>query len=114
MSSLPASNATLTAINAPGLSEDYDEPATDGTPRWTGTVDCYVVNKIRTLVGTAGLNRVKTTYLVVPYDIGETVESGDTVVFTLEGESVSRVVWEIDPAKIAGTTRLHFQDAKVA
>lgn len=112
--SLPASNARLTMILGGGFSEDYDEPATNGTPKWTGDADAYVVDKVRTAVTAAGLARVKTTYVVIPVDLADGIESGDTVTYTINGTSVSRVVWEIEAHEIAGTARLHFKDTEEA
>lgn len=114
MGSLPAANATITSVADGGFSEDYDATATAGTAKWTGNEDCYVVEQIRTVLAPDGLNRLKTIYLVVPADLGATVESGDTVAYLKDGTSLTGVVWEVQVAKIAGTARLHLQDARTA
>jgi hypothetical protein len=110
---LPVANATLTQITGPGYSEDYDEAATSGTVKWSGSVGAYIVEQVKTAVAATGLARVKTTYVVVPADVASDVDAGDSLTFQRDGATHTRVVWDTEIHEVAGTARLHLQDAQV-
>lgn len=42
---LPFANAIVTKVTAAGQAEDYDEPASAGSDRWTGTERAYYQEK---------------------------------------------------------------------
>lgn len=101
----PQINATLTAINGPGLSERYNRAAGAGSPKWRGTTGIYIQQDIRSFFSAPGaLNRVQVTTLYMDGDLEMTdqLKAGDTVFFTYRGVAQSAKVQDIGGATLDG------------
>lgn len=115
---LPASNATLTSIMGGGFTADYDQPATSGTARWQGTVGVYVVEEIITVAsatrrageGADSVNELTRTYLVLDAELGRLVQTGDTLTYTLDGVTSTRVARNVRVTPIVSTARVTFEN----
>jgi hypothetical protein len=114
---LPQSNAILTQIAGGGLSEDDGgaTPAGADTAKWTGTASAYVHEEVLAVAGPAGLNEARQTYIVIPGNFAPdvTILPEDTITFTYDGTSRTRIVRQIERHTLPGhlkTVRCHFRD----
>lgn len=116
---LPYTNATLTAVTGVGMSADYDTPASSGTTRWTGSAGIYVAEEIVEAISpptatsstSNRIDEIKQTRLELPYDVGKVVVRGDTLTYTYEGASVSRVAGTISHAALVGRVRVLLENS---
>jgi hypothetical protein len=107
---IPYANATLTAITPVASSADYDQLATDGTPRWTGELGIYVVEERREVLGADREDEVLQTRVEIPYAIGRLAERGDTLTYTYENAIARRVAATITRAQLVGRVRVLLED----
>jgi arginine/lysine/ornithine decarboxylase len=54
---LPQTNATLTAVDAVGASEDYDRPASAGSAKWSGAEPVYLSERRDRVGAVRGIER---------------------------------------------------------
>jgi hypothetical protein len=116
---IPYVNATLTAITPVGTSADYDTPATDGTPRWTGTLGIYVAEEVVETIATPSatsavsnrIDEILQTRLELPYTVGRLVKRGDTLTYTYEGAAVTRTAGTLSHAPLVGRVRVLLENA---
>jgi hypothetical protein len=108
---IPFSNAALTKITSVGSGDDYDQPASTGTDRWTGSVGIYVAEEIVEVLGNERVDEVKQTRLEIPYAVGQLIVRGDTLTYTYEGAQVPRVAGTISRAQLIGRVRVLLEDA---
>lgn len=111
---LPATNATLTELAGGGTSANYDQDASAGTPTWSGSESAYLVEKLTSIYNAerGALDRVRQSYLVVPYELVAFAVLGGTATFTNgDGNSQTRTVQNVERHEIAGTARLWLADA---
>lgn len=115
---LPASNARLLEIGAGEFTADYDQPATQGPPRWEGSADAYVVEELKTsrliesgAAGSVAVDERVVTYIVLEASIGRIAQRGDTITYATEEGTRTRTVRNTRTTPIVGTTRITFEDA---
>lgn len=110
---LPFRNATVTAINAAGLSDDWDDSATSGSVTWSGTADAYLSDSRQNEYTDGRSTTVVTRTVVVPKDLP--VAIGDTLTMTWRSTAVTakvRAVLRREPprgAGLAGTSLLEIE-----
>lgn len=114
---IPFSNASLTAINAGGTAEDYDQVATIGTARWTGSLGIYVAEELVQVEGgnlrgsQLAVDEVITTRLEIPYAVGRLVQRGDRLTFTYEDATHTRTARNLMHAELVGRIRVTLEPA---
>lgn len=98
---LPQSNARVTAILAPGPSEDYNETGGSGVPKWQGSREAYVLEQWKTNYSQSegGLKRNKIVTMYIPADMvrGFSLLTGDTITYTFNGDTTSRRIQDVTP-----------------
>lgn len=88
--SVPQSNATITAITAPGLTRDWESAPTTGLDRWTGTARAYLLRAItrRREGGTVDLIQAWSIYIPAHLPMPAV---GDTITVTPDHEDALTV-----------------------
>jgi hypothetical protein len=107
---IPYVNATLTAITPPGASADYDQPATAGTARWTGTAAIYIAEELLQIETPGRLDEIVRARVEIPYNVGRLVQRGDTLAFTYENSAQTGVAANIIHASLVGRVRVLLED----
>jgi hypothetical protein len=104
---LPAANATITRIAGGGVSEDFDRPAGPDTVRWQGEADAYRSQRTEQVARVDTLDIVTTTTVVVPIDIAQLVQIGDTISLSTGDEMEQQMtVTQLRLNPLGGTGRL--------
>lgn len=106
---LPATNATVTAVHGVGTSEDHGHEATAGAVVWSGGEGGYLVEKRDRTTGKDADQRLR-RFLVVPYALGRLVDTDQTVTFSYEGNELTEQIRSVELHLIAGTCRLWLAD----
>lgn len=108
----PQVNATLTLIRAPGQTEDYDQPATEGEVKWQGEDGVYLTERVERQQAGDISSVIVSRALITSADMP--VEQGDTITFTpVGGDSESVVVRAVARRFLPGvpsTTRIQLED----
>lgn len=104
-------NARFTKVAGGGFSEDFAAAAGDDAARWTGDIEAYVREQVLTDTTGGSVNELKQTVVVIPRNLGVTVEPEDTVTFERDGEAVTRRVRQVADLQPVGTLRLYLHDA---
>lgn len=89
MGLIPHANATLTAITAAGASRDFDLAVGAGSARWTGRARAYYLDDPRLNRDETAADRVTTRRLYIPFTMGNIPTEGDTVTFTIDGQTTA-------------------------
>jgi hypothetical protein len=109
---LPAQNATITAIASRATTPDWDHAGGVAPPRWQGRADAYVAEETVGAIAGERLDVRTITTLVVPLlDVGDLVQVRDTLTYEHAGATHVRAVRETRSNTLAGTVRLWLEDA---
>ena len=111
---LPAiTNATLTAVAGAGFSDDYDDAATAGASKWTGSEDVLYSTSMTEQNAAGTSDVIEARSLVVSDDLDVDFEIGDVLTWTYRGDTQSDSVQRIAPTTapgLAGVVRLVIED----
>lgn len=108
---IPYANATLTKIVPLSASDDYEDVATEGTPRWESTVGVYVIDERVELQSGDAVNEVIQTRVEVPWRVGKLIERGDRLTYTDEnGDVQERAAGTLTSTVLAGRVRVLLED----
>lgn len=107
---LPLVNATVTAITAPGSSEDYGSAGGAGSTLFSGEAPAYVTQQMFQNANGEKLDQITVTRLVLNYNVGNLVQRGGTITFSTDGVVSTRIVRELQRYLLFGTTRVWFRD----
>lgn len=99
--SLPQSNARITQVKASGSSEDYDRSQGNGSSKWTGDREAYVLEQWKTTYSKSegGQSRQKRVTMYIPLDMVDTwsLLTGDFVTYTFNGAQTTRKIQDVTP-----------------
>jgi hypothetical protein len=110
---LPFRNATVTAVNAHGLMDDWDDTATIGSVAWSGVCDAYLTDTRQNEYTDGRSTTVVTRSVVVPKSLPVSV--GDTLTIGWRSQTLTAKVQAVlrrEPppgAGLAGTTLLEIE-----
>jgi hypothetical protein len=112
---LPAiTNATLSAVAGAGFSDDYDQSATAGASKWTGSEPVYFQRETERVDAGGRSDVIVGRSVVVSDELAVTWEIGDVLTVTPLGESVQSLkVRRVAPTRapgLAGVVRLAVDD----
>lgn len=105
---LPHANATITSIQQPGVSEDWDRTTTT-TAVWTGTADAYIRKTTSRETGDGSSSQIVSRQILLPRRLP--LEIGSKIsLLTLEGTAEEMTIRSIDrlipPVGLAGPVRV--------
>ena len=111
---LPLTNATLTAVAGPGFTEDYDDPATAGSSKWSGSED-VTFSEITERVQIGGeSNTIVRRSLIVDSELAVSWAIGDVLTVTYDGAARTVTVRRVGKTLatgLDGVVRLVLDDA---
>lgn len=111
---LPAiTNATLTAVHGPGFSPDYEQPATEGTAKFSGAEDVFFSEVTERIDNGGASDVVVRRSVVLDAALAVDFEIGDTLALTFEGDARTATVRRVGRTTapgLAGVTRLVVED----
>jgi hypothetical protein len=111
---LPQTNATLTAVDAVGASEDYDRPASAGSAKWSGAEPVYLSERRDRVEQGETTSIVITRAVIVDADLNVDWQEGDTLTVDYGAETVVGAVRGIErhriPTVTQNTIRLTLED----
>ena len=115
MGDLPAlTNAMLTAVSGPGFTEDYDDPGTSGSGKWTGTEEVLFSEQAERVQIGGSSNIIVARYVVVDAELDVPWEIGDVLTLTYDGDAKTVTVRRISKTLatgLDGVVRLVLDDA---
>lgn len=103
---IPYVNAALTKITAIGTSDDYDDAATSGADRWTGSVGIYVDDTRGQVISPQRIDEIDQTRLEIPWTVGRLVQRGDTLTYTYQGATETGVAGTLSGDQLVGRRRV--------
>jgi hypothetical protein len=112
---LPAiTNATLSAVAGAGFSDDYDQSATAGASKWTGSESVYFQRQTERVDAGGRSDVIVGRSVVVSDDLAVAWEIGDVLTVTPLGEAQQTLkVRRVAPTRapgLAGVVRLAVDD----
>jgi hypothetical protein len=111
---LPAiTNATLTAVTGAGFSDDYDDAATAGASKWSGSEDVFYRTSAERIDAGGSSDVIVGRSLVVSDALAVDFEIGDVLSWTYRDEAQSATVRRVAPTTapdLAGVVRLVIED----
>jgi hypothetical protein len=112
---LPAiTNATLSAVAGAGFSDDYDQSATAGASKWTGSESVYFQRETERVDAGGRSDVIVGRSVVVSDELAVTWEIGDVLTVTPLGEAQQSLkVRRVAPTRapgLAGVVRLAVDD----
>lgn len=112
---LPAiTNAILSRVQAAGFTDDYDQVATVGADKWTGSERIYFQQETERVPRAGESDVIVGRSLVVSADVPVTFQIGDVATVTPDDDAevaltVRRVARTVAPG-LAGVVRLAVED----
>ena len=104
---IPYVNGELTKITAPGTGDGYDTDPAPGPDRWTGSAGIYVADALVQLESPGRVDELVRTRLEIPYRVGQIVERGDKLTYSLDGvDQGQRTVENILASRLTGRVRI--------
>lgn len=111
---LPAiTNATLTRVQGPGFSDDYDDAATTGADKWTGTEEVFYRTSAERIDAGGSSDVIVGRSLVVSDELDVDFAIGDTLSWTYRDVPQTAKVRRVAPTTapgLAGVVRLVIED----
>jgi hypothetical protein len=112
--SLPQTNATLTLVEAAGVSEDFDRPAGAGAQKWTGRAGVYLRQREERVTQGDRSSVVISRALIVPASLGIDWSEGDQLTLNRPTRAPETVIVRgVEPfthPTAVGETRLVLED----
>ncbi len=105
---LPPVNATLTKVQAPGLSDGWEDEETLGAVRFEGGGPAYASEQVIVETSNGAVDQLKVSRIVIPSSVP--IDSGDFLTFTKDGTVDTRRVRNIEERSDFGFTRIYFWD----
>lgn len=111
MAKVPPVNATIEWVGSPGGLDPYGDPE-PAVQKWAGTAPAYVTEQVLVSEPTGGLADTATILrAAIPASLGgTTVNTGDEITLTKNGETTTRRVRNIEERSDYGFVRVYFYD----
>lgn len=113
---LPLANATLVAVRAAGVSEDFDTPAGEGAEKWSDPagVGVFLTEKSELVAMSDRADIVVTRSVLAPADVPVDFQTGDVLVLERGVDTITESVQAVQRTEypgVPGVVRLHLLNA---